>query len=169
MPITQKQIARRLGFSRQLVGLALNNHPTVSDESSRKIRELAQKLGYQPNHAARALVTGRTQAIAIRISEPYTPYCTRMLRSISTQLKQSGFEMIVTDLGVHGSQNEDVFFSRWPVDGALVVDAPWHVNDYLKTQPNRRLPCVSMGPTAPTTRTASDWISVPPRWKRCGI
>src|SRR3972149_3493097 len=101
MPITQKQIARRLGFSRQLVGLALNNHPAVSKESSQKIKKLAQKLGYQPNHAARAL--------AIRISEPYTPYCTRVLRSISAQLKQSGFEMIVTDLGVHGSQDEAVF------------------------------------------------------------
>ncbi len=142
---TQKQIADRLGVSRQLVGFALSGNPSVAKESSRKIRELAQKLGYQPNHAARALVTGRNQAIAVRISEPYTSYCTRILRSVSAQLKQSGYEMIVTDLSIHSSQDEDIFFSRWPVDGVLVVDAPWHVHDYLKTQPNRRLPCVSMG------------------------
>ncbi len=61
MPITQKDIALRLKVSRQLVGLALTNHPSVAEATRKRIHEVAAELGYNAfaNPAARALIARR--------------------------------------------------------------------------------------------------------------
>jgi len=61
MAITQKDIALRLKVSRQLVGLALTNHPSVAEATRKRIHEVAAELGYTAfaNPAARALIARR--------------------------------------------------------------------------------------------------------------
>lgn len=47
--ITQKEIARRLGITQAAVSLALANHPSISEAMRRKVRRLADRLGYVPD------------------------------------------------------------------------------------------------------------------------
>jgi len=65
MPITQKEIAQKLGVSQRLVSYALAGEAGVSDAMRQRILLAAKDLGYAPNRMARALVTGRTQQIAL--------------------------------------------------------------------------------------------------------
>ena len=58
-------VARLAGVSHQTVSRVLNNHPNVRDETARRVRAAIAELGYRPNRAARALVTGRTQQIGV--------------------------------------------------------------------------------------------------------
>ena len=145
MSVTQKQIADKLGVSRPLVVLALSDHPSVAEKSRARIKAMALKMGYQPNHAARTLARGRAETVALWIAGKYTPHYARVVRSTEIQLKQNRYELIVSDLAGRGAGEGSLISSRWPVDGILVMDAPWHVNAYLRTHPGRRLPCVSMG------------------------
>ena len=50
--VTAKQIAEELGLSTMTVSRALNNKPNVNSETKSKIKKLAQRLGYVPNHVA---------------------------------------------------------------------------------------------------------------------
>jgi DNA-binding LacI/PurR family transcriptional regulator len=61
MAITQRELANRLGMSRQIVGHALNGHPRVAEETRRKVLKAAEQYGYtaQSNHEARALIARR--------------------------------------------------------------------------------------------------------------
>ena len=58
-------VARLAGVSHQTVSRVLNNHPNVRLETARRVRAAIAELGYRPNRAARALVTGRSQLLGV--------------------------------------------------------------------------------------------------------
>lgn len=58
-------VASRAGVSHQTVSRVLNNHKNVSDKTREKVMDAMQELGYRPNMAARALVTGKTATFGV--------------------------------------------------------------------------------------------------------
>ena len=52
---TIKDIARELNVSSSTVSRALKDYPGISDETKRKVKELADKLHYRPNAVALSL------------------------------------------------------------------------------------------------------------------
>ena len=58
-------VARLAGVSHQTVSRVLNGHPNVKEQTRLRVRAAIAELGYRPNKAARALVTGRSQLIGI--------------------------------------------------------------------------------------------------------
>lgn len=62
---TLKEIAARCGCSVATVSKALNAMPDISPETAKRIREIANEMGYIPNAAARTLKTNRSHTIAL--------------------------------------------------------------------------------------------------------
>ena len=58
-------VARLAGVSHQTVSRVLNGHPSVREQTRLRVRAAVEALGYRPNNAARALVTGRSQLIGV--------------------------------------------------------------------------------------------------------
>ncbi|MDG4764538.1 LacI family DNA-binding transcriptional regulator [Solwaraspora sp. WMMD406] len=58
-------VARLAGVSHQTVSRVLNDHPNVREQTRLRVRAAIAELGYRPNRAARALVTGRSQVIGV--------------------------------------------------------------------------------------------------------
>lgn len=56
---TLKHLAHVLGVSPATVSRALSGNPRISAETRQRVEEAARAVGYVPNRAARALVTGR--------------------------------------------------------------------------------------------------------------
>ena len=50
--ITIKDIARLVKVNPSTVSRALKDHPDISEDTKRKIREVAEELGYRPNFQA---------------------------------------------------------------------------------------------------------------------
>ncbi|CAN5420367.1 LacI family DNA-binding transcriptional regulator [soil metagenome] len=66
MAATIKDIAKRLNISTSTVSYALNGGPRAVPEAVRqRVVDLARELDYRPNHAARSLVTRRTNTVGI--------------------------------------------------------------------------------------------------------
>lgn len=65
--ITSQDVADAAGVSRTTVSLVLNNVPgaQIREETRQKVFAVAHKLGYVPDAAARALVSGRAQIIGL--------------------------------------------------------------------------------------------------------
>ena len=63
--ITIKDIAHKLDISTSTVSRALRNKPDVNPETKAKVRELAEKLRYEPNSIALSLVSKRTFTIGV--------------------------------------------------------------------------------------------------------
>lgn len=64
-----KEIAEQAGVSITTVSKALNNYPDVSENTKAKVREVAERLGYTPNMAARNLAKRRSNIIGLVLSE----------------------------------------------------------------------------------------------------
>ena len=58
-------VARLAGVSHMTVSRVLNGHPTVREQTRLRVQAAIAELGYRPNRAARALVTGRSQMIGV--------------------------------------------------------------------------------------------------------
>lgn len=64
-PPTMADIAERLGVSRQLVSVVLRDAPGASDETRRRVREVARELGFSPHVGARSLRRSRSKDIGV--------------------------------------------------------------------------------------------------------
>jgi DNA-binding LacI/PurR family transcriptional regulator len=62
--VRMKDIAQDLGLSTVTMSKALRGHPDIAEETRKRILKRMKELHYQPNFAARALITGRTWTIA---------------------------------------------------------------------------------------------------------
>ncbi|HEX6499762.1 MAG TPA: LacI family DNA-binding transcriptional regulator [Micromonosporaceae bacterium] len=91
---TLDEVAARAGVGRGTVSRVVNGSPQVSAEARAAVEKAIAELGYVPNRAARALVTQRTDAVALVVSEPDDrvfgePFFAGIVRGISAVLNES--------------------------------------------------------------------------------
>ena len=68
--VSIRDVAREAGVSVTTVSHALNGKGRLNAETRKRVREVADRLGYRPNPAARSLVSGHTGLIAAIPSLP---------------------------------------------------------------------------------------------------
>src|SRR3954465_679897 len=92
-------VARLAGVSHQTVSRVLNDHPNVKEQTRLRVRAAIAELGYRPNRAARALVTGRSQLIGIvaQNSTLYGP--ASLLAAFEQAAAEAGFAVSVGSVG----------------------------------------------------------------------
>jgi len=139
--VTQEQIAKKLGLSRQLVSFALSGHPHVGKSSREKILAAAKKMGYRPNPHARALKRGRTGIVALWVPDQISSHYSRVARELGRLVKTARHELIISEVG---SQESEEILSHVPVDGIFAVDAAGPVEMYLNS-PDAKAPVISIG------------------------
>lgn len=140
--VTQAEIARKLGVSRQLVTFALAGYPQVSKESRERILAAALEMGYRPNPHARALKQKRTGIIALWIPNQISTHYTHVAREMSRLIKHTGQELIISEVGAGETAQ---IWSHVPVDGICAVDASKAVQAELENLAARSVPVVSVG------------------------
>lgn len=88
-------VARLAGVSHQTVSRVLNDHPNVREQTRVRVRAAIAELGYRPNRAARALVTGRSQLIGVvaQNSTLYGP--ASLLAALEQAAASAGFAVSV--------------------------------------------------------------------------
>ena len=67
--VTVKDLARLLSVAPSTVSRALADHPDISDETKRRVREAAETLGYIPNLRARYLRAKHSRLVALVVPE----------------------------------------------------------------------------------------------------
>lgn len=140
--VTQEQIAKKLGISRQLVTFALAGYPQVSAESRKRILAAARRMGYRPNPHARALKRSRTNIIGLWVPDQISTHYSHVARELNRLMKHARHELIVSEVG--GASAEQVL-SHVPVDGIFAVDAPDAVNAHLASAMAKSVPVISIG------------------------
>lgn len=68
--VTLADVAAAAGVSRSTASRALNDSPRISDATKKRVRDAARKIGFVPNARGRALAVGRSETIAVLITEP---------------------------------------------------------------------------------------------------
>ena len=81
MSVRMKDIARDLGVSVITISKVLRNHPDVGDETRERVLARVKELDYQPNLAARSLVTGRTYLVGLVVPDLLHPFFAEIAKS----------------------------------------------------------------------------------------
>jgi DNA-binding LacI/PurR family transcriptional regulator len=91
-------VAARAGVSHQTVSRVVNGHPNVAPSTRERVQQAITELGYRPNAAARALVTGSTRTLGLVTSHinQYGPAQT--LLGLEKAARAAGYSLSVAVL-----------------------------------------------------------------------
>ena len=95
---TQKTIARITGLAVATVSRALADAPDIGAATKRRVREVAQEIGYRPDRAGVRLRTGKTNVISLVLSadRDMTNHTGWLISSIAGALRNTPYHLNVT-------------------------------------------------------------------------
>lgn len=152
MPVTLRDIAKQLNLSHATVSFVLNDRRDVAipEATRQRVFQAAREMGYRPNMAARALVSGRTQILSVCVPQIRSPFYAHVFQTLVEACQSNGYQVLV-------SPSRPGVFRRamdWPVDGVFVMDAP----DVIASGDiPSHIPIISIGTDV---RTETDHVSI---------
>ncbi len=161
---TLDQVAARAGVGRGTVSRVVNGSPQVSATARAAVQRAIDELGYVPNRAARALVTQRTDSVALVVSESEErvfgePFFAGIIRGINSVLLDTSMQLWLA-MAQSKRERERVEHHLTPqhVDGVLLMSL--HGEDRLPTLlAQRGLPVVVCGQPGGDIRIIGDQMS----------
>lgn len=164
---TLDEVAALAGVGRGTVSRVINGSPQVSPAARAAVEQAIRQLGYVPNRAARALVTRRTDAVALVMSESRErmfggPFFAGIVRGVSAGLRGTPLQLWLM-MAQSPPERERLGFSlnHQQVDGVLLLSL--HGDDPLpRLVAERGVPLVlggrPVGPVASDGATQSVWF-----------
>ena len=144
MPVRLKDIAQDLGVSAVTVSKVLRNHPDIGEETRKRVLARVRELNYQPNLAARALVTGKTLSVGLVVPDLVHPFFGEMAKGISRALQTAGYGLLIAsseeDPGLEQREIEQILKRR--VDALVVASTQSDPVETLRRVQDSRVPLV---------------------------
>lgn len=123
MSPTLKQIARETGVAISTVSRALNGHAHVDQHTRRRVQEVADRLGYRPSVAARALRGSGTRTVGVVLPDMMNHFYARTVSVLQDQLEERGFGVVLTVTDNDGRREREALdrLGSRQVDGIIIV------------------------------------------------
>lgn len=120
--ITIYDLAKALGLSPATVSRGLKNHPAINSGTRKKVREMADRMGYQYNMFAGNLRTRSTNTIGVIIPRLNSYFMSTVIAGIEKIVQDCGYNLIISQSQESVEKEianvQTMFNSR--VDGLLV-------------------------------------------------
>ena len=142
-PVRLKDIARDMGLSTVTISKVLRGHSDISEDTRKRVLKRMEELHYQPNFAARALITGRTWTLGLVVPDLLHPFFADVAKAISAEIRGQGYSLMIT------SSEEDPELERQEIEGLLarrvdaliIASAQWTMESFRLLE-ERRVPFV---------------------------
>ncbi len=115
-------VARLAGVSTMTVSRVLNDSTAVSPETRKRVLDAVRELGYVPNAVARSLSRGRTDMIALIVSDIQNPFFTTLSRGVEDRAQRYGYTLVVGNSDEKADKERrylDVLLAR-RIDGVIL-------------------------------------------------
>ncbi len=161
--VTIRDVARECGLSATTVSMVLNQAPLASyipESTKKRIFEVAESLGYQPNPFAQALRSHRSHTIGVMVPDIADPYCAQILRGIENSFSRSSYLPFLVDI-----QNNRLRFKKYlnvllarRVEGLIILaNSLSFETELLSVLESRKIPSVILGREPGTA--ALSWVA----------
>ncbi|MBQ2923573.1 MAG: LacI family DNA-binding transcriptional regulator [Tyzzerella sp.] len=120
--VTIYDIAKVANVSTATVSLSLSGNERIRPETRKRIKEIADQLGYSPNYIAQSLSTRATHTLGLIIPNIDNPVYSQMVAGVELYANQKGYNLI---LGLSNSNlKKELFYfdmlQRERVDGLIL-------------------------------------------------
>lgn len=95
MTVTSRDVAQLAGVSQPTVSRALRDDPRVSEATKVRVRRAAERLGYVPSDAGRALSSGRTRRIGLLLTDLENQFYPHIIAPAFHQLESRGYQLML--------------------------------------------------------------------------
>ncbi len=142
-PVRMKDIAQDLGLSTVTISKVLRGHSDIGEETRKRVLKRMKELNYQPNFAARALITGRTWTIGLVVPDLLHPFFAQVAKAISAGIRGQGYSLIITssEEDPELEQQEIAQLLARRVDVLVIASAQWTVESFRRIE-ERGIPYV---------------------------
>jgi LacI family transcriptional regulator len=139
MPARLKDIAHDLSLSVVTISKVLRNHPDISEDTRKRVLNRMKELNYQPNFAARSLITGQTWTIGLVVPDLLHPFFAQIAKILSAELRKHGYSLFISssDEDAELEQQEIVQLLARRVDVMLIASAQWTVESFRRIEEQR--------------------------------
>ena len=122
--VTISDVAAAAGVARSSVSRAFTRSEMLSPETVKRIRDAAERLGYVPNHTARALSTGRHGNVALIVPDVANPFFPPLIRAAQIEAERFDFCVFLGNTDEDPKQ-EDKLLGRFAgqVEGVVLVSS----------------------------------------------
>ncbi len=98
MTVTLSKIAELVGVSVNTVSRALRDKEDIGAETKKRVREVAELLGYVPNSMARSLVLKETRIIGVAVTDSANPVRNEQLTALRSELETYGYHILIKSM-----------------------------------------------------------------------
>ncbi|MGA5298327.1 LacI family DNA-binding transcriptional regulator [Nucisporomicrobium flavum] len=141
MPATIRDVARASGVHISTVSRTFSAPHLVNVETRTRVLACAEQLGYRPNRAARALITGRTFNIGLIVADIANPFFPPLIKAAESQARRHDHHVFVADTNEDAAAEEELVRAlAKQVDGILLCSP--RMSNSLIEQLSREVPLV---------------------------
>ncbi|SEN46929.1 LacI family DNA-binding transcriptional regulator [Lihuaxuella thermophila] len=101
---TIKDVAKKANVSVATVSRVLNNQPGYSEKTKKKVLQVIEEMGYQPNAIARGLINKRTQTIGVLFPSVSSMFSSGVLHGIEHTAHERDHSVIVCNTDEDGKR-----------------------------------------------------------------
>lgn len=132
MPATIRDVARASGVHVSTVSRTFSAPHLVNPDTRSRVLSTAESLGYRPNRAARALITGRTHNVGLIVADIANPFFPPLIKAAESQARQRDYHLFVADTNEDPvAEQQLVHALAKQVDGVLLC-SPRMSNDLIE-------------------------------------
>jgi LacI family transcriptional regulator len=164
---TLADVAKIAGVGVMSVSRVVNGTRRVSPEIERKVRAAIEKIGYEPNHAARVLKGNRSHVLGLIVPELADPFFATCANAIQETAWAAGYMTLMAASGHKEEQErrETEIMLQHRVAGILIIPSGMQ-NDHFITAQKTGTVVVSID--RPLSNTTADSLVVDNRDASCG-
>ncbi|MBE5845329.1 MAG: LacI family transcriptional regulator [Butyrivibrio sp.] len=96
MSVTTKDLAQICNVSRTTVSRALHGNGRINPATKKRILDTANKLGYEPDLAARTLVSGKSMMIGVIVVNLKNQYYPRIVNAVAERVLEDDYILNIT-------------------------------------------------------------------------
>lgn len=141
--VSIKDIARAAGVAPSTVSRALRGHPRIGEGTAKRVRQLAEEMGYTPSLAARSLVTRDTATVGLLISHASDLFLARLVMGVEDAAWSKGYSVFLSSTYRNAEREHRVIRSFYErrASGVIVTSSQIDAG-YLRLRERYRLPIV---------------------------
>jgi LacI family transcriptional regulator len=92
---TLVEVASEAGVSLGTASRAISGHPAVRDDTRRRVKAAARRLGYEPNRLARSLRSQSSMFIGVIVPDIAHGFYARTMKAMQDVLEAEGYQVMV--------------------------------------------------------------------------
>ena len=126
--VSLKDVAKEAGISTSAVSFILNGRAQemrISKELEKRVRIIAEKLGYVPNQVAVSLRTGQSKMIGLIVESISGHFFGLLAKTIEDEAEKAGYKLLYSSTENRAQRGIEILkmFSQQQVDGYLITPA----------------------------------------------